>query len=255
MGHYEYVVMPFGLTNAPATFQNLMNNIFKPHLREFILVFFDDILVYSKTYEDHIEHLTLVLQILKQHSLYAKLAKCTFAISQIEYLGHVISGAGVATKLENIKAIIEWPVPKIITKLRGFLGLTGYYRRFVKDYGKICRPLHDLLKKSAFHWSKEHTVAVEQLKTTMTTCPVLALPDFSKPFVLEADACGTGLGAVLMQAGRQLAFYSKCLGPKASAQSMYEKEALAILEPLKKWRHYLLGNPLIIKQISKVSGS
>lgn len=117
----------------------------------------------------------------------------------------------------------------------------------MKDYGKFCRPLHDLLKKGSFNWIEEHTAAFDKLKKLMTTCPVLALPDFSKPFVLEADACGTGLGVVLMQESRPLAFYSKSLGPKAAAQSIYEKEALAILEALKKWRHYLLGNPLIIK--------
>jgi hypothetical protein len=236
MGHYEYVVMPFGLTNAPATFQNLMNTIFQDHLREFILVFFDDILIYSKSMEQHMDHLKIVLQILQQHSLYLKLAKCTFAVPEVEYLGHVISGAGVATKPQNIKAILEWPVPKTISKLRGFLGLTGYYRRFVKGYGKICRPLHDLLKKKSFHWTPDHTKVFEELKEIMTTCPVLALPNFTEAFILESDACGSGIGAVLMQSGRPLAYFSKSLGPKASAQSIYEKEALAIL-----FREYTLG--------------
>lgn len=117
----------------------------------------------------------------------------------------------------------------------------------MKGYVHVCRPLHDLLKKNAFHWQEEHSLAFNKLKHLMTSCPVLALPDFSKPFVLETDACGTGLGAVLMQHGRPLAYMSKSLGPKAAAQSVYAKEALAILEALKKWRHYLLGNPLIIK--------
>lgn len=224
-----------------------MNTIFSTHLRDFVLVFFDDILVYSKTMTDHLTHLQTVFTILKKNSLFVKLNKCTFAADKVEYLGHVISGAGVATKPQNIAAIVDWPVPKTISKLRGFLGLTGYYRRFVKNYGKICRPLHDLLKKDSFQWTPEHTVAFEKLKKIMTTCPVLALPDFSQPFVLETDACGTGLGAVLMQKGKPIAYYSKCLGPKASTQSIYEKEALAILEALKKWRHYLIGNPLIIK--------
>lgn len=247
MGHYEYTVMPFGLTNAPATFQNLMNTIFKPHLRSFILVFFDDILVFSKTMPEHIQHLDTVFSILKQNSLYVKLSKCSFATSQVEYLGHVISGKGVATKPQNIEAIQNWPRPQNVSKLRGFLGLTGYYRRFVRNYGQLCRPLHDLLKKDALHWTTKHDNAFAQLKTAMTTCLVLALPDFSQTFVLETDACGTGLGAVLMQKGRPIAYYSKCLSAKAAAQSVYEKEALAILEALKKWRHYLLGNPLVIK--------
>lgn len=247
MGHYEYTVMPFGLTNAPATFQNLMNDIFNPHLRKFILVFFDDILVYSRTLSEHIPHLRIAFQLLQQHSLFVKLPKCEFATKQVEYLRHVISAQGVATKPQNIDAIINWPIPKTVTKLRGFLGLTGYYRRFVKGYGTFCRPLHNLLKQNSFQWTEEHTVAFNKLKQIMATCPVLALPDFSKPFILETDACGSGIGAVLMQGGRSLAYMSKCLGPKAASQSVYEKEALAILEALKKWRHYLLGNPLIIK--------
>jgi len=247
LGHYEYTVMPFGLTNAPATFQNLMNTIFKPHLRKFILVFFDDILVYSKTLAEHVIHLKTAFQILQQNSLFVKLPKCEFATNKVEYLGHIISAEGVATKPQNVDAILNWPVPKTVSTLRGFLGLTGYYRRFVKDYGKICRPLHDLLKKNAFIWTEDHTVAFNKLKQVMTTCPVLALPDFTQPFILETDACGSGIGAVLMQSGRPLAFLSKCLGPKAAAQSVYEKEALAMLEALKKWRHYLLGNKLILR--------
>ena len=127
-GHYEYVVMPFGLTIAPATFQNLMNTIFKPYLQKFILVFFDDILIYSKNLSEHRDHVKLILQILQQHSLHLKLSKCTFAVSKVEYLGHVISGAGVATKPQNIQAILEWPIPTTVSKLRGFLGLTSYYR-------------------------------------------------------------------------------------------------------------------------------
>lgn len=224
-----------------------MNTIFKPHLKKFILAFFDDILVYSSNMIEHLHHLRIAFQILQKHSLFVKLAKCAFATPTMEYLGHVISAQGVATKPQNITTISQWPEPKTISKLRGFLGLTGYYRRFVKGYGQICIPLHDLLKKNAFIWQQEHTIAFNKLKQLMTTCPVLALPDFSKPFVLETDACGAGLGAVLMQNGRPLAYMSKSLGPKAAAQSVYAKEALDILEALKKLRHYLLGNPLIIK--------
>jgi hypothetical protein len=132
MGHYEYTVMPFGLTNASATFQDLMNNIFNPHLRKCILVFFDDILVYSKNITEHMSHLKITFQILQQHSLIVKLPKCSFGSPQVEYLGHVISAVGVATKPQNIEAIIHWPTPKTLNKLRGFLGLTGYNRCFVK---------------------------------------------------------------------------------------------------------------------------
>jgi hypothetical protein len=165
----------------------------------------------------------------------------------VEYLGHIISAKGVATDPSKIKDIIQWKTPTTVTQLRGFLGLTGYYRRFVKGYASICRPLHEVLKKNAFHWGQEQEEAFQQLKVIMTTPPVLALPDFTLPFVLETDASGVGLGAVLMQKGQPLAFFSKTLGIKSQAQSIYEKEAAAILEALKKWRHYLVGNKLVIR--------
>ncbi|GJY46092.1 transposon ty3-I gag-pol polyprotein [Tanacetum coccineum] len=205
-GHYEFLVMPFGLTNTPTTFQSLMNKIFQPYLRKFVLVFFDDILVYSKSMSEHQEHLICVFDTLLTHSLYANRKKCLFGQEQIEYLGHIVSGKGVEADPSKISAMLEWPILNNLRELRGFLGLTGYYRKFVKGY-----------------------------------IPVLALPDFNKEFMVETEALGHGIGAVLMQSGRPIAFHSQVLGPRARKKSVYERELMAIVFAIQKWRPYLMG--------------
>ncbi|KAJ4801510.1 polyprotein [Rhynchospora pubera] len=246
-GHYEFLVMPFGLTNAPATFQALMNQIFKPYLRKFILVFFDDILVYSKSLKEHQEHLKIALKILRKNAMYAKRSKCEIGATKLEYLGHVISANGVATDPKKIEAMVNWPTPKSVRELRGFLGLTGYYRRFVKHYSSIAKPLTNQLKKNSFGWNEEAEKAFNQLKKAMVTAPVLTMPDFSQPFILETDASDKGIGAVIMQGRRPIAFLSKCLGVKNQGMSTYEKEFLALLTAVQRWRHYLIGGPFVIK--------
>ena len=246
-GHYEFLVMPFGLTNAPSTFQSLMNDIFRPYLRKFILVFFDDILMYSRSLQDHLQHLESTFQVLQQNFLLAKKSKCYFAQERIEYLGHFISAEGVSTDPENIMAIQKWPQPQNVSQLRGFLGLTRYYRRFVKGYGSICKPLTTLLKKNQFHWNQEATDAFQTLKMTMITPPVLALPNFFEDFIIETNAFGIGIGAVLMQKGHPLAFISKALSPKHQSLSVYEKELLAIVYAVTKWHYYLCGRHFSIK--------
>jgi hypothetical protein len=155
LGHYEYVVMHFGLCNAPATFQQLMNTIFSKYLRKFVLVFFDDILVYSQNLADHLIHLEQVMSEFQQHGLKAKLSKCSFGQPQVQYLGHIISGSGVQTDPSKIQDIVKWKTPQSLKKLRGFLGLTGYYRRFIPHYALICQPLYTALKKNAFQWGPE----------------------------------------------------------------------------------------------------
>jgi hypothetical protein len=218
-GHYEFLVMPFGLCNAPSTFQSLMNHVFHPFLRHFVLVFFDDILIYRKTWTDHLTHVDRVLHLLSQHQLFLKQSKCAFGASEVEYLGHLVGKDGVRVDLKKIEAMQDWPHPKTLKILRGFLGLTGYYRKFVKNYGKIAAPLTALLKKNSFTWTPAVAQAFQTLKMAMCTTLVLALPDFTKTFVLECDASGKGIGVVLMQEGRPLAFTSKQLSERNLGQT------------------------------------
>jgi hypothetical protein len=246
-GHYEFLVMPFGLCNAPSTFQSLMNHVFRPFLCHFVLVFFDDILIYRKTWTDHLTHVDQVLSLLAQHQLFLKQSKCAFGASEVEYLGHLVGKDGIRVDPKMIEAMQDWPHPKTLKSLRGFWGLTGYYRKFVKNYGKIATPLTALLKKNSFTWTPAATQDFQTLKTTMCTTPVLALPDFTKTFVLECDASGKGISVVLMQEGRPLAFTSKQLSEKNLGKPIYEKEMLAILHVIELWRPYLLGQRFQIK--------
>ena len=245
-GHYQFKVMPFGLTNAPATFQCIMNEVLQPFLRQFVLVFLDDILIYSKSLEDHLQHLQQVLETLRQHQLYLKASKCSFAQHSLEYLGHIISDQGVSTDHTKTQNMLNWPVPTSFTDLRAFLGLTGYYRKFVKHYGIIAKPLTSILKQKQFQWTEQANTAFQQLKQAMTTTPVLALPNFQAQFTIETDACKDGVGAVLMQQGQPLAYLSKALGDKHKNLSIYEKEFLALIMAVDKWRHYLQRQEFII---------
>ncbi|XP_057786354.1 uncharacterized protein LOC131003815 [Salvia miltiorrhiza] len=250
-GHFEFLVMPFGLTNAPSTFQAAMNDIFRPLLRRFVIVFFDDILIYSRTVPEHAEHLREVFSILHRHHFYIKLSKCSFCCDSVEYLGHIIADGNLKADPSKIEAMVAWPRPTNVRKLRGFLGLTGYYRRFIAGYAMIATPLTDLLKKEAFVWSSEAEQAFQALKSAMTSAPILRLPDFSKTFYVETDASDFGVGAVLLQEAHPIAFFSKKLGPRRRVTSTYHKELYAIVEAVQKWRQYLLGSEFVIRSDQK----
>ena len=246
-GHFEFLVMPFGLTNAPSTFQSLMNEVLRPFLRRSVLVFFDDILIYSKTWSEHLQHVRAVLQVLRDNSLFLKKSKCIFAEEKVHYLGHVISVAGVAMDESKVDAIQAWPVPKTLRALRGFLGLTGYYRKFIANYGVIAAPLTALMKKEAFRWSPNATEAFNALKMALTTAPVLQLPDFSQEFVVDCDASGTGFGAVLHQSQGPIAFFSRTVAPQHRKLAAYERELIGLVQAVRHWRPYLWTREFTIR--------
>jgi hypothetical protein len=215
------------------------------------LVFFDDILVYSRDWRTHLCHLEEVLGILQSHGLVANKKKCNFAQKTVDYLGHVISGKGVAVDPEKIASVVKWPTSKNVKGVRGFLGLTGYYRKFIRNYGKIARPLTVLTKKDDFTWNEETAKAFETLKDSLTTAPVLALPDFTKQFIIECDTSGVGIGAILMQDKRPIAYFSKALGVRNVTKSAYEKELMVVVLAIQHWRPYLLGRRFTVSTDQK----
>ncbi|KAB2629775.1 S ribonuclease [Pyrus ussuriensis x Pyrus communis] len=230
-GHYEFLVMPFGLTNAPAAFMDLMNRVFQPYLDRFVIVFIDDILVYSKSKAEHVRHLTLVLKRLREHQLYAKFSKCQFWLDQ-----------GILVDPQKVAAVENWEQPRTVTEVRSFLGLAGYYRRFVKDFSVIALPLTRLTRKDVkFEWDDRCEQSFQQLKHCLTHAPVLALPDDSGDFEVYSDASLNGLGCVLMQQGRVIAYASRQLKPHEMNYPTHDLELAAIIFALKLWRHYLYG--------------
>ena len=198
-GHYEYVVMPFGVTNAPAIFMDYMNRIFQPYLDQFVVVFIDDILIYSERREEHAEHLRVVLGIFREHQLYGKLSKCEFWLEEVKFLGHVISAQGIAVDPTKIETVVKWERPQTVSEVRSFLGLAGYYRRFVEGFSKMVSPLTQLTRKDQpFSWTDECEACFEDMKRRLTIAPILAIPDTSKIFEVYCDASYQGLGCVLM---------------------------------------------------------
>ena len=245
-GHYEFTVMPFGLTNAPATFQRMMNNVMRPFIDRFVVVYMDDILIYSRNEEEHEQHLRQVLHKLREEKLYAKMSKCEFGLAEIEYLGVTVGPGGVRMNDDKVKAIKEWPTPKGKPEIRSFLGLAGYYRRFVEKFAHRVAPMSDLLKKeAAWTWGPAQQQAFEDIKAAMTSGPVLAVADQSLPYEVYTDASGFGVGAILLQdqgKGLQpLAYLSHKLTPAERKYATHEQELLAIIQALKVWRPYLEG--------------
>ncbi len=233
-GHYEFKVLSFGLTNAPATFQAVMNDIFRPYIGKFVLVYLDDILVFSKSPEEHVQHLQLVLQRLRDHDLYAKSAKCSFNQPELEFLGHVVGSDGIKVDPKKTAVVRDWAVPQNISELRSFLGLTNYFRRFVQGYANLVGSLTNLLRKDVpFVWSADCQAAFDGVKLALTTAPVLVMPDYEKPFELIADACGFGVGAALLQQGRPIAFLCRQFNAAERNYGVGEQELLAVVHAMR----------------------
>ncbi|GJV32083.1 putative reverse transcriptase domain-containing protein [Tanacetum coccineum] len=246
-GHFEFTVMPFGLTNAPTIFMDLMNRVCRPYLDKFVIVFIDDILIYSKTQEEHVEHLRLVLELLKREKLYAKFSKCEFWLREVQFLRHVINGNEIHVDPSKIEAVKNWKAPRTPTEVRSFLGLGGYYRRFIENFSKIAKSLTILPQKSkTFNLGEEQEYAFQTLKDKLCNAPVLALPNGSEDFVVYCDAFGIGLGCVLMQRGKVIAYASQQLKIHENNYTTHDLELGAVMFALKIWRHYLYGIKSVI---------
>ena len=208
-GHYEFLVMPFGLTNAPAAFMDLMNRLFHEYLDLFVIVFIDDILIFSKIMEEHEEHLKIVFQILREKKLYEKFKKCEFWLDQVVFLGYVISEVGISVDPSKVEVVVDWARSMNVSEIRSFLGLAGYCRRFVEGFSRIAAPLTQLTHKNAkFVWTEECEKSFQELKERLVTASVLTIPSNLEGFVIYSDASRKWLGYVLMQHGKVIAYAS-----------------------------------------------
>lgn len=249
-GLFEFLVLPFGLTNAPATFMSVMNDVFREHLDIFVLVYLDDILIYSPDLDTHVSHLRKVLSLLRQHKLYAKRSKCVFCTRTVDYLGHVISPAGFSMEETKVKAVSSWPTPLCKRDVQSFLGMINFYRRFIKGCADIARPLTYLTGKVPFKWNRAASDAFERLKVAVSSAPVLRCFDPTLPIFVTTDASGYAVGGVLEQdadgARRPVAYFSRTMNPAELNYHPQEKELLAIVESLRHWRAYLHGRTFTV---------
>jgi RNase H-like domain found in reverse transcriptase/Reverse transcriptase (RNA-dependent DNA polymerase) len=246
-GLFEWLVMPFGLSNSPSTFMRLMNLVFKSFIDRFFVVYFDDIIVYSTDESERLEHLRQVFKALAEQKLYINLKKCEFLTSSLVFLGYVISAEGIHVDHFKVDAIISWPTPANIHDVRSFHGLASFYRRFIRDSSTLVSPITECLKGGVFKLTKEAEKSFQLIKEKMTAAPILVLPNFENIFELECDASDVGIGAVLNQEGRPIAFFSEKLLDSRKNYTTYDKEFYAIVRALGHWRHYLISKELILK--------
>ncbi|GKD69147.1 putative reverse transcriptase domain-containing protein [Tanacetum coccineum] len=238
--------MLFGLTNAPAVFMDLMNRVCNPYLDKFVIVFIDDVLVYSKDEKEHGKHLKTILELLKKERLYAKFSKCDFWLDSVQFMGHVIDRSGVHVDPVKIEAIKSWAAPATPTEVSQFLGLAGYYRRFIEGFSLISKPLTKLTQKNKkYEWGKEEEEAFQTLKQKLCSAPILALPEGTEDFMVYCDASLKGYGAALMHREKVIAYASRQLKVHEENYTTHDLELGVVVFALRLWRHYLYGTKWI----------
>jgi hypothetical protein len=247
-GLYEWLVMPFGLTNAPSTFMRLMNEVLKEFIGKFVIVYLDDILIFSKTKEEHLKHLAAVMRKLQQEKLLINMRKSSFMKTELIYLGFVISANELKMDPSKVEVIKNWPSPRNVFEVRSFHGLASFYRKFIRNFSGISAAMMDTVKKrhKSFHWTEEAEKSFNLLKRKITEQPVLVLPDFTKVFQVKCDASGFAIGVVLSQEDRPVAYFSEKMDEAKVKYSTYDKEFYAIIHALKKWRHYLIPREFVL---------
>ena len=244
LGHYEFKVLGQGLANSPATFQSVMNRVFAQHVNKFVVVYLDDIMIFSKDAVSHLEHLETVLKLLQENKFYAKMEKCSFNKPEVKFLGHIVGQYGLKVDDTKIEVVKQWPIPKDVSQVRQFLGLTNYFRKFIQGYSSLTAPLHALTQKGVQFekaWTPLHTEIIETLRTALITAPVLALPDYTQPFEIVSDASLLGTGALLMQNKRVIAYTSSKFSPAEKNYTTGEQELLGVIKAMQEWRCYVEG--------------
>ena len=238
-GLYEWLVMPFRLTNAPSTSMRLMNHVLRAFIGKFLVVYFDDILIYRKNLDDHLDHLKTVLDVLRKERLFANLKKCTFFTDMLVFLAFVVSAQGIQVDEEKVRVIQDLLSPISVSKVRSFHGLASFYRLFVKDFSSIAAPITEVIKKDVgFKWGEEQEKTFQLIKEKLIHALLLALPNFAKTFEVECDASGLGIGAILMQEGRPITYFCEKLSGAALKYPTYDKELYALVRALETWQHY-----------------
>jgi hypothetical protein len=246
-GLFEWLVMSFGLCNALATFMRVMNDVFRSFLNDFVIVYLDNILIFSRTWDEHVRHVKQVLDTLQREKLYVKLSKCEFGKTALVYLGHIVGGGQLKIDPSKINVIVNWPEPKSVIEVQSFLGAVQYWRRFISNFSFIVAPLHGLTSvKNTFQWEGKQQKDFDTLKENISIALVLALLNLQQPFEIETHASGYAMGAVLMQYRRPICYHSGTFNQVVVNYPTYDKELCALVQSVKKWKHYLLGKETII---------